>query len=92
MAKEEMVIVKEYVDEEIQYKCSEDGTVIWVEYDNGVQIHGSDCKHFKWEWAGNGCYPDQLDPEICSGIEDIVNESIKKIWEGTTVWFLVPKK
>jgi len=91
-----MKIEKEWVrDEEgwvTYYKCAGDGEILWEEYDNGVQIHGNNCEHFEWEWAGNGCYPDQLDPVICSGIEDIVNESIKKIWEGTTIWFLVPKK
>jgi len=87
-------IVWEVINEngvEKQFKCSVDGTVLWEELDNGFSIKGTDCEHFYWDWAGNGCYPDQLDPEICYGIEDIVKKAVKKIWSGTTIWFLLPK-
>jgi len=91
-----MKIEKEWVrDEEgwvTYYKCAGDGKILWEEYDNGVQIHGNDCGHFYWEPVGNGCYPDKLDEEICEGTDEIVEKRVKKIDEGTTIWFLLEKK
>jgi len=90
-----MRIVRERVKEDdawvTYYKCSKDSTILWEELDNGFCFKGSDCKHFEWTPVGNGCYPDQLDPVICEGTEEIVGQRIKKIDEGTTVWFLIPK-
>jgi len=74
------------------YKCPSDGTILWKEFDDGHCIRGNDCKHFYWEGVGNGCYPVELDPEICRGTDQIAKKRIKKIEEGTTVWFLLEKK
>ena len=74
-----------------KYYCTEDGKVLWVQYmHNDVEIVTGECKHFKWISVGNGCYPDPIDEQICAGIDDLVKESLKRIEESTTTYFLVP--
>jgi len=89
-------IIWEVVKEEgkiiTQYRCRKDGTILWEELDNGFSIKGADCPHYTWEPVGNGCYPDVLDEEICKGVEEITEKRIKKIDQGTTIWFLVPNQ
>jgi hypothetical protein len=89
-----MIIEEKVINEEgrqiTYYKCKEDNEVLWFRYDNGTEGLGGSCSHYEWEMIGNGCYPQQLDEEICKGTENIVRESIKKIDEGLTIWFLVP--
>jgi len=88
-----MVVREQVFDEEgthVLYRCEHDGTVLMREYSNGA-IVGNSCSHYHWEMVGNGCYPIKLNKEICAGVEEIVRESIKKIDEGLTIWFLVPK-
>jgi hypothetical protein len=84
-------IIKEKVtDEGTQlYRCEEDGVVLWEELNNGVLIRGTDCPHYSWEPVGNGCYPFPMDEEVCKGTEKVVEKRIKKIDEGTTIWFLI---
>jgi hypothetical protein len=78
---------------QIIFKCSQDGEVLWREYlQNNIEVRGNNCSHFEWIPVGNGCYPDPMDEEICRGTEEIVNNSIKKIEEGTSIWFLVPRQ
>ncbi len=88
------MIVKEIHKEEgeIQYKCKMDGTILWRKFDNGVEVKACSCDHYEWIPVGNGCYPLPLDEEICRGIEEIAKSSIKKIEEGTSIWFLVPMR
>jgi len=87
-------IIWEVVKEEgkiiTQYRCRKDGTILWEELQNGESIKGTNCKHYRWEPVGNGCYPDQIDPQICEGTEEIVEKRVKKIDQGTTIWFLIP--
>jgi len=89
-------IIWEVVKEEgkiiTQYRCRKDGTILWEELQNGESIKGTNCKHYHWEPVGNGCYPDVLDEEICKGVEEITEKRIKKIDQGTTIWFLVPNQ
>jgi len=89
-------IIWEVVKEEgkiiTQYRCRKDGTILWEELQNGESIKGTNCKHYRWEPVGNGCYPDVLDEEICKGVEEITEKRIKKIDQGTTIWFLVPNQ
>jgi len=89
-------IIKEKVDEEgtqlYIYRCKEDGEVLWEELQSGMAIRGRDCEHYRWEPVGNGCYPDELDPQICEGVKKIAKQKIKKVDEGTTIWFLVPNR
>ena len=88
-------IIKEKVTGEegtqVIYKCEEDGEVLWEELD-GIAIKGTDCPHYTWEPVGNGCYPFPMDKEICKGVEEITEKRIKKIDQGTTIWFLVPSR
>jgi hypothetical protein len=92
------MVVGEIVEEEegirvMEYKCEIDGEVLWRKYlHNDVEVVGNSCEHYSWEVVGNGCYPFPLDEEICRGTEEIVNNSIKKIEEGTSIWFLVPRQ
>ena len=81
---------KQIHKDEIIFKCPYDGTVLWIEFNNGAQIRGDSCSHYVWEAIGNGCYPDELDPQICSGTHEIVEKSIMKLDQGMTIWFLVP--
>ncbi len=74
-----------------QYRCAVDLSILWQELDNGVYLRGDDCEHFYWEPVGNGCYPFQLDSQICNGIDDILRRYVKKIWSGTSIWFLLPR-
>jgi len=87
-------IIKEKVTDEeatqVIYKCEEDGEVLWEELQSGVIIRGRDCEHYRWEPVGNGCYPFPMDKEICKGTEEVVEKRVKKIDEGTTIWFLIP--
>ena len=89
-------IIWEVVKEEgkiiTQYRCRKDGTILWEELQNGESIKGTNCKHYHWEPVGNGCYPFPLDEEICEGTEEIVEKRVKKIDQGTTIWFLVPNR
>ncbi len=40
-----------------------------------------------------GLYPlEPSDEEICKGVEEITEKRIKKIDQGTTIWFLVPNQ
>jgi len=92
-----MIIVKEVEDEEgvkvRQYKCEIDGKTLWRRYvHNNVEVLANDCDHYEWEAIGNGCYPIETDSEICRGTKETVKESVKKIDEGTTIWFLVPRR
>ncbi len=74
-----------------KYYCTVDKKVLWIRYlHNDAEIVTSECKHFKWIEVGNGCYPSPLDEEICDGIKDLIKESLKKIDEGTTIYFLIP--
>ncbi|ALG97129.1 hypothetical protein AVT98_gp37 [Sulfolobales virus YNP1] len=73
-----------------KYYCTIDGKTLWIRYlHNDVEVVIGDCDHFHWESVGNGCYPFPIDEEICAGVEDIVKESIKKIEDGTTIYFLI---
>ena len=75
-----------------EYYCTKDKKVLWKMYmHNNVEIVTGSCEHFEWEPVGSGCYPDPMDEEICAGIEDLIKESLKKIDDGTTIYFLVPK-
>ena len=75
-----------------KYRCRKDGTILWEELSDGTPIRGTDCTHYEWTPVGNGCYPDELDPEICEGVKEIAEKRIKKISNGTTIWFLIPRK
>lgn len=88
-----MEIVKEIHKEEgeIQYKCKMDDTILWREFDNGVEVKACSCDHYEWISVGNGCYPIELDENICAGVQEIRQKAVKKIDEGTTIWFLLPK-
>ncbi len=87
-------IIREVVKEEgkILYRCSKDGVVLCEELDSGFLVRGAECSHFRWEPVGNGCYPFPMDEEICKGVEEITEKRIKKIDQGTTIWFLVPNQ
>jgi hypothetical protein len=76
---------------QVIYKCEEDSEVLWEELQSGVVIRGRDCGHYEWTPVGNGCYPQSFDKEICEGVKDIKEKAIKKIDEGLTIWFLVPR-
>ena len=85
--------IRERVKEgKIIYRCRKDGTILWEELDNGIAIKGAECSHYEWISVGNGCYPDELDPQICEGTEEIAKKRVKKIDQGTTIWFLVPNR
>ena len=90
------MIVKEITYEDgmrvTEYKCKQDQHILLKEYENGAQVILSDCQHYIWESVGNGCYPFPMDPEICQGVDEIAQKSIKKVFEGLTVWFLVPSQ
>ncbi len=75
----------------MEYRCEYCGTLLWRRYlHNDEEVVVSDCRHYTWEIVGNGCYPDELDKEICEGTDEIVKKSIKKIEESTTTYFLIP--
>jgi len=78
------------VGNKTEYRCDIDGTVLWVEYDNGEEVVKDSCTHLKWFSVGNGCYPDVLDENICKGVDTIVKYHVKMIKDGTTYYFLVP--
>ena len=40
-----------------EYRCDIDGTLLWVEYPNGVEEVKNSCTHLLWKTAGNACYP-----------------------------------
>ena len=85
-------ITKEKADEEIIYKCEKDGEVLWIRYENDVEIVGNSCQHYEWTPVGNGCYPFPMDKEICEGTEEIAKRRVKKIDQGATIWFLTPRQ
>jgi len=98
LSNEKMPEIKMEIEEEEDgtkvevYKCGIDGEVLWRRYPhNYVEVIGNSCEHFRWEMVGNGCYPFPLDEEICRGTDELVEKSIKKIDEGTSIWFLVPQ-
>jgi hypothetical protein len=75
-----------------KYYCTVDKNVLWKKYmHNDEEVIIGNCQHFEWESIGNGCYPDPIDEQICSGVEETVEKSIKKIYDGTTIYFLIPK-
>jgi hypothetical protein len=77
-------------EDEIVFRCPKDKTVLWREYiHNGAEVRGDSCKHFIWEPVGNFCY-ENPDEYACTGTYEIVRNSVKKIIDGTTIWFLVP--
>jgi len=76
----------------VKYICEHDGTVLAIEYENGAQMRGDSCPHFVWEPTGNGCYPVPQSEEICQGTDEIVKNSVLKVDQGTTIWFLVPRQ
>ena len=57
---------------------------------NDIEIVVGECRHFRWESVGNGCYPDPVDMEICAGVDELIEQSWKRIEESTTTYFLVP--
>ena len=75
-----------------KYYCAADGKILWIKYmHNDQEVIVDECEHFRWEPVGNGCYPDKLDEELCAGVDDLVRESLKKIEESTSTYFLIPK-
>ncbi len=76
----------------MEYRCEYCGTLLWRRYlHNDQEVIVGDCRHYTWEIVGNGCYPHEIDPQICEGINEIVKKSIKKIEESTSTYFLIPK-
>jgi len=86
--------IRERVKEEgkIIYRCRKDGTILWEELDNSIAIKGAECSHYEWTPVGNGCYPFPMDKEICEGTEEIAKRRVKKIDQGATIWFLIPRQ
>jgi len=76
-----------------EYYCTIDKKVLWKRYlHNDEEIVTGDCEHYQWEPVGSGCYPDPLDEQICAGVDETVQKSIKKIYDGTTIYFLIPRE
>ena len=76
-----------------KYYCTKDRQVLWIRYlHNDVEVIVNDCEHYYWEPVGSGCYPDPLDEEICAGIDETVRQSIKKVYDGSTIYFLIPRQ
>ena len=75
----------------IEYKCSICNITLWKRYvHNDIEVVVGDCDHFKWESVGNGCYPVEIDKDICEGTRELAKQRIKKIEDGTTIYFLIP--
>gem|GEM_PF-4456537 len=49
-----------------------------------------ECKHYRWEEVGNGCYPFPQNQEICKGVEELKKVARLIFRSGTTYYFLVP--
>ncbi len=87
-----MYLVDEVRTEEgTEFRCDIDGKVLWVKYKNGVEEVVGSCPHFFWKSIGNGCYPFKLDKDACAGIDWIPRNSIKRIQDGETYYFLLPR-
>jgi len=85
-----MSIRWEFTDYGKVYKCSVDETPLLAEYNSGEEVILNECPHFKWERVGNGCYPDPIDSSVCEGVSEIVKNSIIRVKDGTTFYFLLP--
>ena len=85
------MIITEKVGDEIHHKCELDKTTLWIEYPNGEEDVGDSCGHFIWVAAGNGCYPEIVDENICKGVETIKKYKVKIIKHGSYYFFLIPR-
>ena len=50
----------------------------------------NDCPHYHWVPIGNACYENPEISDICEGVEQLIANSIDEVYDGTTVWLLVP--
>ena len=85
-------VIRELQQDQVIFKCSADGQILYIEYRNGAEVRADSCNHFEWIPVGNGCYPIPMDEYICAGTDEIARLAVKKIDTGTTIWFLVPSK
>jgi len=75
-----------------RYYCTIDKKTLWIQYmHNDQEVIIGECEHYYWENIGNGCYPDEIDPQICEGTRETVEKSVKKIEESSSTYFLIPK-
>ena len=49
----------------------------------------SDCEHYRWVPVGNACLNHPDDP-VCEGVEWLLNVAIDRVYDGATVWLLIP--
>ena len=73
-----------------EFRCDIDGRVLWFRYPNGEEEPRCSCTHFYWTILGNGCYPIPQNSELCGDVDLIVRNSVKKIQNGTSYYFLLP--